>query len=340
MKRQALGKGLSALIPAGTIADPTVPPPPQVFDRGRQVEPKKSAADGVHRKKPKPPDTAVEFLRRDPESGAVAGPEQGSSPAGALVWLDIDRIHPNPLQPRKRFPADQIEELTSSIRSSGILQPIIVRKLDEGYGIVAGERRWRAAQRAGLHKIPALVREVTDEGLLEIALVENLQRQDLNPIEEARAYASLIEDFGLTQAEIAERVGRERSTVANSLRLLGLPEKVRGSIESGALTMGHARALLGLPGPRAQELGAEVVIGRGLSVRETEAWVTRHTEEPAPKGPHPARDPHIGSAEQTLQRHLGTRVRILEGPGKKGKIVLEYYSAAELDRLYERLSRA
>jgi ParB family chromosome partitioning protein len=270
------------------------------------------------------------------QSSGGAPAEQGG---GGLLWVDIDRIKPNPLQPRHQFRPEPIEELAASIRESGILQPIIIRRIDGGYGIVAGERRWRAAQKAGLHKIPALIREIREEQLLQVALVENLQRQDLNPIEEAKAYASLVEDFGMSQAEVAERVGKDRSTVANALRLLQLSPSVQEDVEAGNLTMGHARALASLPNHKAQELGADIITKQGLSVREAESWVKRHTEDPRQKRVvH--RDPNIGAAEEKLQRHLGTRVRIQSGPGAKGKIILEYFSSAELDRLYERLAKA
>ena len=266
-------------------------------------------------------------------------PGADTSRSGGLQWIDIDRIRPNPLQPRKVFATGQLDELTASIQSSGVLQPIIVRRVEGGYGLVAGERRWRAAQRAGLLKIPALIREFDEEHLLEVALVENVQRADLNPIEEARAYASLVEDFGLSPAEIGERVGKERSTIANSLRLLSLSPKVQALVQSGSLSMGHARALVSLPNHKAQDLGAEVVGKQALSVRQTEAWVRRHTETTTPS-PERIVDPNVRAAEESLQRRLGTRVRILQGAGGKGRLVVDYSSSAELDRLYERLIRS
>jgi len=258
-----------------------------------------------------------------------------------MQWVDIDLIHPNPYQPRKQFLETEIEELASSIRSSGILQPIILRRIDSGYGIVAGERRWRAAQRAGLLKIPAVVREVAEDRLLEMALVENIQRQNLNAIEEARAYQSLIEDFGLNQVEVAEKVGRQRSTIANALRLLDLPSRVQDMVEQGTLTSGHAKALAALPGAKAQEVAAGIIIKGGLSVRETESWVKRHTQQvESGSTSQPARpDPHVRAAEQTLQQALGTKVRIQPMGGEKGRIVIEYYSSQELDRLYDRLAK-
>ena len=337
MKRQALGRGLSSLIP----------------DKGKDPiagvdlrSPRTSAADTLARRdigsephgvKGAGPVTAVTA------TAEPASPETTSTDAragGSLQWVDIDRIHPNPYQPRKHFQETEIEELAASIRASGILQPIILRRIDSGYGIVAGERRWRAAQRAGLLEVPAIVREIAEDRLLEVALIENIQRQDLNPIEEARAYLSLIEDFGLTQAEVAEKVGRQRSTIANALRLLELPARVQQMVEQGTLTMGHAKALAALPGAKAQEVGAGIIIKGSLSVRETESWVKRHTHQVVPSTPTPARpDPHVRAAEEALQQALGTKVRIQSSGGEKGRILIEYYSSEELDRLYARLGK-
>jgi ParB family chromosome partitioning protein len=266
---------------------------------------------------------------------------EATSPQHAtnLLWIDVDRLRPNRFQPRKRFAEGELEELAASIQSTGILQPIIIRRLGEGYELVAGERRWRAAQRAGLLRIPALVREIPDDRLLETALIENIQRQELNPIEEGRAYATLMETLGLTQSEVAERVGRERSSIANYLRLLALSPSVQTLVEEGKLSMGHARALAGLPSHRAQNLAAEITTKRGLSVRQTETWVRHHTEEPKAPNSKPRIDPNVVAAEEGLQRRLGTKVRIIASRGEKGRILIEYYSAAELDRLYEHLTR-
>lgn len=351
MKRQALGRGLSSLIP-DKPREPLTGIDPRVS--------RKSAADvGLERKKsgnggategPVSAMPAAEIVeRRDdaldiryeaPDIRDESSPSAEARAAGSLQWVDIDRIHPNPYQPRKQFQETEIEELAASIRVSGILQPIILRRIDSGYGIVAGERRWRAAQRAGLHKVPAIVREVAEDRLLEIALIENIQRQDLNAIEEARAYLSLIEDFGLSQAEVAEKVGRQRSSIANSIRLLELPTRVQNLVEQGKLTMGHARALTGLPGARAQEVGAGIVVEKGFSVRETEAWVKRHIHDPQPGIAAPPRqDPHIRAAEEALQQALGTKVRIQPAGGEKGRILIEYYSSEELNRLYDRLAK-
>lgn len=297
---------------------------------GRPDQPRSVTADG-------PPLPAAANAGTPGHAQVSPGPAQ--STGTNLQWIDVDRIRPNRFQPRTRFPEEELEELAASIRSTGILQPIIVRREGPGFGLVAGERRWRAAQRAGLLKVPALVRDIPDDRLLETALIENIQRQELNPIEEARAYATLIEKLGLTQAEVAERVGRERSSIANFLRLLSISPKVQTLVEEGILTMGHARTLAGLPTHRGQELGAEIIAKRGMSVREAEAWARRHTEDPPEPRPRPRADPNVAAAEETLQRLLGTRVRILPGRGEKGQIWIEYYSSAELDRLYNRLTK-
>ena len=358
MKRQALGKGLGSLIPNKSAADGFVLADTGTGPTGEESAKSKSAADipmvaprRQSRSEKQEPQTesamdvetpvakaATSPSARDQAAPPAAAPHRSTPTGGAsLQWIDTDRIHSNRFQPRKRFPEEELTELAASIRSTGILQPVIVRREGDGYGLVAGERRWRAAQKAGLLKVPALVREIPDDRLLETALIENIQRQDLNPIEEATAYSTLIEKLGLTQAEVAERVGRDRSSIANFLRLLTLSPKVQAMLEQGSLTMGHARALAALPGHKAQEIGAELMFKRGLSVREAEAWVSRHTEEP-PGPAEPRRpDPNVAAAEQTLQRRLGTRVRVLSGRGEKGRIVIEYYSAAELDRLYQRL---
>src|SRR5262245_56808707 len=357
MKRQALGRGLSSLIPdkgkdplAGidlrsrrSAADmrpearkqASEAPANKLMDVGPLAEEAFEAsaisatAEGIE-------SVPTEYV--SPEARAFTHSSEGASSAGTLQWVDIDLIHPNPYQPRKQFPEAEIEELATSVRATGILQPIILRRIDKGFGIVAGERRWRAAQRAGLLKVPAIVREVAEDRLLEMALIENIQRQNLNPIEEARAYLSLIEDFGLTQTEVAEKVGRQRSTIANSIRLLELPSRVQEMVEQGTLTMGHAKALAALPGAKAQEVGAGIVAKGALSVRETESWVKRHTHQVESVNVSQSRpDPHVRAAEEALQQALGTKVRIQPAGGEKGRILIEYYSSDELNRLYDRL---
>src|SRR5262245_44895838 len=227
-----------------------------------------------------------------------------------------------------------LEELAQSMRRHGVIQPILVRRAGEQYEIVAGERRWRAAQRAGLLKVPVTIRDVADDRLLEVALVENIQREDLNPIEEAQAYRRLADEFQLSQDAIAAAVGKDRATVANYLRLLRLPAEVRNDVASGALTMGHARALVALPDETTQRRLARDVIARGLSVRETEALSRRET---APVVPPPPRrvDPNTRAAEDRLKLALGTRVRIVR-KGTGGRIEIDFGNEDELQRLYEK----
>lgn len=240
-------------------------------------------------------------------------------------------IRPNPHQPREVFGEAALEELTSSVREKGLLQPLLVRRLGDGFELIAGERRFRAAQKAGLEQVPIIVRNATDGESLELALIENLQRENLNPIEEARAYQRLGEEFGLRQEEIATRVGKRRSTVANTLRLLLLPEEIRLQIESGALSAGHARSLLGLASAPEQGEAARQIVESQLSVRDTERLVRSKTSPP------PADDPDRQALETELTRSLGTRVRVRPGKNGRGKIEIEYYSDDELTGLAHRL---
>jgi ParB family transcriptional regulator, chromosome partitioning protein len=253
------------------------------------------------------------------------------------VEVDIDLLSANREQPRERFDAERLAELTQSVRANGIIQPIVVRRKEDRYEIVAGERRWRAAQQAGLLKVPVVIRDVSDEKRLELALVENIQREDLNPIEEARAYRRLLDELHFTQDAIAEAVGKDRSSVANLLRLLRLPEELRADVAAGILSTGHARALLPLPDAAAQRRAARDIAARGLSVRETEALVRRWLEPP-PAGPSAGRtsDVHTRAAEDRLRLALGTRVRIIRRR-KGGRIEIEFGTEDELHRLYEQL---
>jgi ParB family chromosome partitioning protein len=250
--------------------------------------------------------------------------------------VDTDLLRPNPFQPRTAIDDTKIEELARSIRAHGIIQPIIVRRSGEGYEIVAGERRWRASQRAGLLKVPVVVRDIPDDRLLAAALIENIQREDLNPVEEAHAYRRLADQFHLTQEQIADAVGKDRSSVANYLRLLKLPGEVLAGLGSGALSMGHARALLGLPDDEMQLRVSRDVIGRNLSVRETEALVKKATQPPPEKTPV-EKDVHTRAAEERLRFALGTRVRI-ERKRKGGQIEIDFGSEDELQRLFEVLA--
>jgi ParB family chromosome partitioning protein len=268
----------------------------------------------------------------------------GTADAGtnAITEVDITLVDPNPEQPRTRFTDEALDELARSITSNGIVQPIVVRPRHGRYQIVAGERRWRAAQRAGLRKIPVTVKEVADDKLLEVALIENIQRQELNPIEEAKAYRRLIDTIGLTQEQVSERVGKERSLIATSLRLLKLPLEVLKNIEEGKLSAGHGRALLMVDNAVLQTLVSREAIAKGLSVRETEKTVKIVERETNPSSKSGSRkktkDPNISHAEVKLMRALGTNVAIKPAKGGVGgKIEIEYYSIDDLDRIYEAL---
>ena len=249
--------------------------------------------------------------------------------------VDIDKLQPNRFQPRTAMDDERIAELADSIRAHGIIQPIVVRKAAAGFEIVAGERRWRAARRAGLLKVPVAVRDIPDDRLLAAALIENIQRENLNPIEEAHAYRRLADDLHLTQEQIAESVGKDRSSIANYIRLLKLPHEVRENIAAGTLSMGHARALAGIPDEGRQLALARDVVARQLSVRETEALIRKPEAEAAK--PAPEKDVHTRAAEDKLRFALGTRVRIARR-GKRGRIEIDFTSEDELQRLYEILT--
>lgn len=250
--------------------------------------------------------------------------------------VDSDLLRPNKFQPRTSMDDTRIEELSRSIRANGIIQPIVVRKVDGGYEIVAGERRWRAAQRAGLLKVPVVVRDIPEDRLLAVALIENIQREDLNPIEEAHAYRRLADEYQLTQEQIADAVGKDRSSVTNYLRLLKLPQEVRANLGGGALSMGHARALLGLPDEAAQLRVSREVVAKSLSVRETEALVKKAVEPRSVKAAI-EKDVHTRAAEERLRFVLGTRVRIARAR-KGGRIEVDFGSEDELQRIFELLT--
>jgi ParB family chromosome partitioning protein len=251
--------------------------------------------------------------------------------------IDLDRLVPNPQQPRSAFDEASLEELAQSIRRNGVIQPIRARRAGDRFEIVAGERRWRAAQRAGLLKAPVIVRDVPDDRLLEVALIENIQRDDLNPIEEASAYRRLADEMHLTQDAIAAAVGKDRSSIANTLRLLRLPDEVRHLVSDGSLSMGHARALLSLDSSAAQRQLAREIVAKGLSVRETEALVKRHgAPADAPK-PAPKKDPNTRAAEEQLRLALGTRVEIVRR-GKGGIIQIAFTNEGELNRIFEKIT--
>ncbi|MEM9489879.1 MAG: ParB/RepB/Spo0J family partition protein, partial [Myxococcota bacterium] len=271
---------------------------------------------------------------------ATAPVSAGRPVRGAYFQAAIEEIYPNPDQPRKRFEESKLEELAQSIRAHGVIQPLIVRARPEGgYFLIAGERRWRASQRAGRDRVPVVVQEVAPREAFERALVENLQRADLNAIEEAEAYQRLVGEFKYTQEQVAQRVGKERSTVANSLRLLKLPSGARSLVENGDLTMGHARALLGLTSPAEIESAAVQVAQRQLSVRATEAMVGKKRRVSEPKTqPTSNKSAAVRDLEKRLLKSLGAQVQIVEDTsGKSGRIEIRYIDLDDLDRLLERL---
>lgn len=252
-----------------------------------------------------------------------------------IIKIDVDRILPGEQQPRKVFRDEALKELAASIKEKGVLQPIIVSRTGDGtFRLIAGERRWRAAALAGLKKMPAIVKDVSSADSLEIALIENIQREDLNPVETASAFQRLIKDFNLTQEELSARVGKERATVANYLRLLKLPDEIKRFVNDGSLSMGHARAILSVEGRANQLEIARAIIHRGLSVRETESLARKLSSGSKKKTRPKRKDAQIASLEDRLIRSLGTKVRIYH-KGKKGKIEIEYYSLDELDRLLD-----
>jgi len=254
-----------------------------------------------------------------------------------LCEVDIDLLEPNRFQPRQIFSEAKLEELAQSIKTHGLVQPIVARRNGDRYQIIAGERRWRAAQRLGLLKVPVLVKQVAEEELLETSLIENIQRENLNPIEEAKAYHRLAHEFNLTQDQVAQRTGKERSTVTNLLRLLKLPKEIQQLVLEDRLSMGHARALLSLENAGEQRVLADKVLRNGWSVRQVEQTIAFQKNEPVRKEPKRRMDPNVKAATEKLERALGTRVRIV-ARGKSGRIEIEYYSPEELQRLYEYLT--
>jgi len=260
--------------------------------------------------------------------------ESGDKPASVYFECDIDKIYPNPYQPRREFPEQEMGELADSIKAQGVLQPLLVREARAGYELIAGERRLRAARMAGVYKVPVIVKDISNGELLELSIIENIQRENLNPMDEAEAYHRLMTEFELTQENVAARVGKSRSTVANFLRLNHLPEKIQGAIKNGDLSMGHARTLLGAETAEIQRRAFERVVARGLSVRETEKLIQNLNarSEPAPTPPEKPEDIHFANLEQDLSKHFGTKVQIRRR-GQKGRVELEFYSNEDLDRL-------
>lgn len=270
--------------------------------------------------------------------GALLTDYSENDAAQAVTTLPLQRIEPNPNQPRKRFDEVELQALADSIAQHGLLQPLAVRDMGNGYyQIIAGERRWRACRLAGLSEVPVTVVEADDRTVMELALVENLQREDLNPMEEAEGYRVLLEEYGLTQEQAAQQVGKSRSAVANALRLLTLSDEVRALVENGELTAGHARALLTLPNGRLQKAAAQKILALRLSVRQAEAMCKRMAAEEKPKEePEPLAVDYIAECEKHLTRRLGRRVRIVNGK-RKGRVELDFYGDDDLQKLYEAL---
>jgi len=305
MPRNALGRGLGALI--------------------REPESVAPAANPQHH-----PQVAT--------VGAAAAPAREPIQQGPQE-VDIDLVEPSPYQPRTRFREEALDELARSIQASGIIQPIVVRPIGSRFQLIAGERRWRAAQRAGLKKASAIVRQVSDELALEMTLVENIQREDLNPIEAARAFERLMDEFQLTQELVAERTGKDRATVANAVRLLKLEPNIQDWIEEGKLSAGHGRALLAVIDPQLRMRYAQRAARGGLTVRQIERLASRHARGRKDK-PEVHVDPNIREALDELQRHLGTKILLRHRTKlRPGQLVLEYYEDAQLMGLYDRLMK-
>jgi ParB family transcriptional regulator, chromosome partitioning protein len=271
--------------------------------------------------------------------GPAAAVAPALAPNDSFLQVDIDLIDPSPFQPRTRFREEALEELARSIRVSGIVQPLVVRRMGTRFQLIAGERRWRAAQRAPLGRVPAVVRDVRDEMALEMTLVENLQREDLNPVEQARAFQRLTDEFHLTQEEVADRTGKDRATIANSVRLLRLEEPILDLLEEGRLSAGHGRALLAIAEPKDRlELARKIARG-GMTVRQVERLATRSAKT---KHDSPASliDPNTKWAIEELQRKFGTKIVLHPlRPGRPGQLAFEYYDASDLTRLYDHLMR-
>jgi ParB family chromosome partitioning protein len=265
-------------------------------------------------------------------------PEFGQAESKAFLYCGIEEIIPNRSQPRKHFDESKLQELAESIKEKGILEPLIVRRTDQGYELIVGERRWRAAQKAGLKEVPVVVKEAEGREALEISLIENLQREDLNPIEAAEAFKHLIEEFNISQEDLSKRIGKDRTTITNTLRLLKLPIEIRNQLLQNRITSGHARAILSLESKEKQKELCALIIKKGLSVREAEALAKRWSEKPK-KSITPVKkrgdlESQLSSLQDSLRKYLGTKVHITQ-KGKRGKIEIEYYSHEDLERIVE-----
>jgi ParB family chromosome partitioning protein len=309
MPRNALGRGLSAL-----IREPEQTPPQQ-----------------------QPQPAAAQVAAATAGAAAAVALAPATAPADGLLQADIDLIDPSPYQPRTRFREEALEELARSIRSSGIVQPLVVRRIGARFQLIAGERRWRAAQKAALSRVPVVIRDVPEETALEMTLVENLQREDLNPIEQAHAFQLLTDEFGLTQEQVAERTGKDRATIANAVRLLKLEEPIQELLEEGRLSAGHGRALLAIPDAKLRLALSKRIARGGMTVRQVERLAARNAK-PRTASAAPLPDPNTKAAIEELQREYGTRVLIHPNrPGRAGQLIFEYYDSSDLARIYDQL---
>ena len=326
MPRNALGKGLSALI-REPEPQPQLPQP--LAPEGSLQQPPSSTSLG-----PNPTQNPLTTAA----TATAAAPAR--LPADSLIEVDIDLIDPSPYQPRTRFREEALEELAQSIRASGIVQPLVVRRIGLRYQLIAGERRWRAAQRTAKQRVPVIVREVPEELAVEMTLIENLQREDLNPIEQARAFARLSEDFQLTQEQLAERTGKDRATIANLLRLLKLDHAILELLEDGHLTAGHGRALLAVADAKARLELARRIARTGMTVRQVERLAAREPKVTPGTPSASSIDPNTKAALAELERKFGARVTLHTArPGHPGQLAFEYYDTADLTRLYDQLMR-
>jgi ParB family chromosome partitioning protein len=318
MTRNALGRGLGALI---REPEPQLSQPQLSQDQTQPQQP------------PEPGQVSHQQQTTSPQPIPIAPPQPGS------YQVDIDLIDPNPYQTRTRFREEALEELSRSIQASGIIQPLVLRKMGARYHLIAGERRWRAAQRAGLQRVPAVLRDIPEEQVLELTLVENLQREDLNPVEEARAFDRLLNEFHLTQEEVAVRTGKDRATVANAVRILRLDKTILDQMEDGKLSASHARALVGVTDLDERQKLAHRIARGGLTVRQLERFIVRKSRGgAAAKPPAGELDPNTRAALEELERHLGTRVTMRpQTKSRPGQIQIEFYDDAQLNGIYDKL---
>ena len=332
MAKRGLGRGLDALIP-----DRKPSKPADSSDAAEKRETKKAASGKTTDRKKTSGKAAAETNASSEEENTEL--EILNTNSDNVVRMKISLVEPNRDQPRKYFDDEAISELADSVRQFGIIQPLLVQKKDDYYEIIAGERRWRAAQKAGLKEVPVIVREFSNQEAVEVSLIENIQREDLNPIEEAKAYERLVKEYGLSQEDVAGRVSKSRSAVTNSMRLLKLEESIQKMVETGEITEGHARAILGITDPKIQKDIAEAVAKEHLSVRQTEKMVRESSggKKTRQKKTNDFDETLLFDLSEKLKAALGTKVVIRPGGKKGGKIEIDYYSDDELDRLYELL---